>query len=114
MMRCRIGAVSERLSARQSAALRGADEGSGFRMAGQESWSEAEADVLALGAADRLAMALEEVGFDVGRAFPLLEGNLDRDGGPVVELGQIAVGTANQMADVLTRAAQLGIATPEG
>ena len=83
-------------------------------MAGQETWGHDEADALAVRAADRLAVALEDVGFDVGRAFPLLRGGLDRDGAAVVELGRVGVDTAIQLADVLTRAAQADVTTPEG
>jgi hypothetical protein len=59
--------------------------------------------------ADRLALALEEVGFDVGRAFPTLSGGVDRDGNPAVDLGQVVESVARQLADILTRAADRGI-----
>ena len=60
-------------------------------------------------AADRLALALEESGFDVGRAFPLLIGAVDRDGAPMVELGRVTDEVASELADVLTRAARGGL-----
>ena len=59
--------------------------------------------------ADRLAVALEEVGFDVGRAFPMLRDAADRDGMPAIELGRVAAPVADQLSDVLTRAARHGV-----
>jgi hypothetical protein len=59
--------------------------------------------------ADQLAVALEEVGFDVGRAFPLLRDGVDRQGRPVIELGRVSEQVAGQLCDVLTRAARHGI-----
>jgi hypothetical protein len=56
--------------------------------------------------ADRLALALEEVGFDVGRAFPLLNGVVDRDGTPAVDLGRVAEPVASELAAVLVRAVE--------
>jgi hypothetical protein len=58
--------------------------------------------------ADRLAVALEDVGFDVGRAFPALNGEVDREGHPVVDLGRVAEPVASQLATVLARAAESG------
>jgi hypothetical protein len=58
--------------------------------------------------ADRLAVALENVGFDVGRTFPALNGELDREGRPVVDLGRVAEPVASQLATVLARAAESG------
>jgi hypothetical protein len=48
-----------------------------------------------------LAIALEDVGFDVGRAFPALDAGVDHDGHPVVDLGQITEPVAAQLATVL-------------
>jgi hypothetical protein len=64
--------------------------------------------------ADRLAVALEEVGFDVGRAFPMLAGCLDRHGGQEVELGRVSALVADGLSAVLTEAAQHGVATRAG
>jgi hypothetical protein len=71
------------------------------------------AEVRARRAADRLAVALEEVGFDVGRAFPALTSRLDRDGTPVVDLGTVTDGVAAQLADVLARATSRGVTVAE-
>jgi hypothetical protein len=62
--------------------------------------------------ADRLALALEEVGFDVGRAFPMLGSGLDRRGIAGVELGRVTAMVANRLSTVLSQAAQLGVTTP--
>lgn len=64
-------------------------------------------DAIAQRTADRLALALEEVGFDVGRAFPMLVGVVGSDGIPVVELGQVSDAVAGRLAAVLEAAAQL-------
>lgn len=63
-------------------------------------------------AADRLALALEDVGFDVGRAFPRLGSGVDSSGAPVVELGSIAVAVAAELAAVLSHAARQGAVVP--
>ena len=67
-------------------------------------------------AADRLATALEDAGFDVGREFPGLYGDIGKQGTGVVRIGDLEVATANQLADVLWRAANAGITatTEEG
>ena len=65
-------------------------------------------------AADRLALALEEVGFDVGRAFPGLGSGLDRAGAPAVDLGQVTVPVAEGLAVVLSQAAGHGVTVPGG
>lgn len=70
---------------------------------------EQPAEAVAQRSADRLALALEDVGFDVGQAFPMLRGALDRDGTPVVELGRVAAEVADGLANVLVRAARLGV-----
>jgi hypothetical protein len=62
-------------------------------------------------AADQLAIALEEIGFDVGQAFPDLQGSID-NGRAVVDLGRVTAVTAAGLADTLTRAVQSGIALP--
>jgi len=63
--------------------------------------------------ADRLALALEDVGFDVGRAFPLLRVGQDRAGVPVVDLGRVSPSVASQLSTVLSQAAQYGIGLPD-
>jgi hypothetical protein len=55
---------------------------------------------------------LEDVGFDVGRSFPMLRTGQNRTGDPVVELGRVSAGVASQLSTVLTEAAQQGIAVP--
>ncbi|MBT8226364.1 MAG: hypothetical protein HKP61_01960 [Dactylosporangium sp.] len=67
------------------------------------------ADAAAQQAADRLALALEEIGFDVGRAFPLLHGMLNTDGTPGVLLGRVSADVAVDLAGALARAAECGV-----
>jgi hypothetical protein len=62
--------------------------------------------------ADRLALALEEVGFDVGRAFPTLGSGRYRHGSPGVELGRVTAAVADRLSMVLARAAQHGVTVP--
>ena len=45
----------------------------------------------------------------IGQAFPMLRGALDRDGTPVVELRRVAAEVADGLANVLVRAARLGV-----
>ncbi len=59
--------------------------------------------------ADHLALALEDVGFDVGQDFPVLHDAVGRQGLPVVRLGDVRPLTAGRLADVLSRAAARGI-----
>ena len=59
--------------------------------------------------ADALALALEEIGYDVGRAFPALNGTVNRDGAPVVELGTVSASTAESLARVLVDATRHGV-----
>jgi hypothetical protein len=75
-----------------------------------EPHDRADAEATAQRSADRLAVALEDVGFDVGRAFPTLRGAVDRDGAPVVEFGRISHATASDLTGVLVQAARQGIA----
>jgi hypothetical protein len=60
-------------------------------------------------AADALALALEEAGFDVGQEFPLLQAAVGRDGAPSVEVGRVEPAVASQLADLIARAAGSGI-----
>jgi hypothetical protein len=71
--------------------------------------SDLPAEAASRETADRLALALEEVGFDVGRAFPVLCGVLDIDGSPAVLLGRVDAEVAGTLAAVLVRAAGLGV-----
>ncbi|WP_432974533.1 hypothetical protein [Dactylosporangium sp. CA-233914] len=64
-------------------------------------------------ASDALALALEEAGFDVGRAFPLLGATVGRAGVAVVEVGQVTPAVASQLADLVARAAGGGLAVGE-
>ncbi|WP_117209487.1 hypothetical protein [Allorhizocola rhizosphaerae] len=59
--------------------------------------------------ADRLALALEDVGFDVGRAFPMLTSGSGPDGVGFVQLGRVTRGVASDLASVLSRAAGRGV-----
>lgn len=63
-------------------------------------------------AADDLALALEEVGFDVGRSFPLLQGGVDGEETAIVELGKVRAETASGLAAVLSDAARRGVVLP--
>ena len=47
-------------------------------------------------AADRLALALEDAGFDVGQDFPALQDTIGRRGAPVVRLGDVQPSIANR------------------
>lgn len=60
-------------------------------------------------AADLLAIALEDVGFDVGRDFPGLTSGAGVDGVGFVELGRVSGGVAWGLACVLTKAAGRGV-----
>lgn len=72
-----------------------------------------DAEAVAEQAADRLALALEEIGFDVGRTFPALQGSISLEAAARVELGRISSEDAGRLAIVLERAAQLGVTAPE-
>ena len=63
--------------------------------------------------ADRLALALEDVGIDVGQEFPALHDAIGRQGFAVVRLGDIRPATADRLATVLARAAAQGITSAE-
>ncbi|MEV4535393.1 hypothetical protein AB0J82_16335 [Asanoa sp. NPDC049518] len=62
---------------------------------------------------DRLAIALEDVGFDVGQEFSELHDTIGRHGIAVVRLGDIGPATADRLALVLSRAAERGISLAE-
>jgi hypothetical protein len=75
--------------------------------------TRSEAEAAGERAADLLAVALEEVGFDVGRAFPALHGTANLRGAPAVELGAVSEHVATGLASVLGEAARLGITLPD-
>ena len=56
-------------------------------------------------ATDRLALALEEVGFDVGLDFPALNEATDRNGSPVVRIGDVRPEVADRLAALVRGAA---------
>ena len=62
-------------------------------------------EVAARESADRLALALEDAGFDVGQEFPALQDALGRQGLAVVRLGDVRPAVADRLASVLTRSA---------
>jgi hypothetical protein len=64
--------------------------------------NESGPEATAQRAADALALALEDAGFDVGRTFPSLVGTVARNGTPMVEVGAITAAVASRLADVLT------------
>jgi hypothetical protein len=63
-------------------------------------------------AADQLALALEEVGFDVGRAFPGLRSGWDGTGAPGVHLGSVTCDVAVSLATFLASAVDAGMTLP--
>lgn len=81
-------------------------------MAAEDSPSSPDAKMLAHDAADRLALTLEEVGFDVGVAFPGLHGASDKSGTPTVHLGNVTSTVALDLSAVLANAVGLGATLP--
>jgi hypothetical protein len=75
----------------------------------EESSKSAEA---AQDATDRLALALEEAGFDVGRAFPGLQVGWDEAGVPGVRLGTVNAFVASDLAAFLEGAVSVGMTLP--
>jgi hypothetical protein len=59
--------------------------------------------------ADRLALALEDVGFDVGQEFPMLRSEVDARGEPFIEVGRVSRATAARLSVILTEAARHGV-----
>ena len=57
----------------------------------------------ARGAADRLALALEDAGFDVGHDFPGLHDTIGRAGVAVVSVGDVRPEVASRLADLVIR-----------
>jgi len=78
-------------------------------MATDESPTGPDAEALAQRAADRLALVLEEVGFDVGVAFPGLHGHSDESGTPAVYLGSVTSAVASDLSAFLGDAVRLGV-----
>lgn len=78
-------------------------------MGGPEPASNDASDASAQREADRLALALEEVGFDVGRALPELGNGTGLGGTPIVHLGHTSVDVASRLANVLFEAARRGV-----
>jgi len=71
----------------------------------EEPPTEPGPEAIAQRSADRLALALEDVGFDVGVAFPMLQGGVDREGAPIVDLGRVAESIASRLTTILNHAA---------
>jgi hypothetical protein len=69
---------------------------------------------VAQAAADQLATALEEVGFDVGREFTMLQGRTDLSRAPRVDVGRISIISAARLVSILTEAAQRGMTVANG
>jgi len=63
-------------------------------------------------AADRLALALEEAGFDVGEAFPGLQSGWNESGAPGVRLGAVTCAVASDLATLLAGAVSAGVMLP--
>lgn len=78
-------------------------------MSTAEPSESSDAEPVAHAATDRLATALEEVGFDVGRDFPWLRGVLNIHNAPVVDIGRISTVVAARLAKTLSDAARQGI-----
>jgi hypothetical protein len=62
----------------------------------------AEDETEARGATDRLALALEDAGFDVGQDFPALHDAIGRQGFAVVRMGDVRPSIADRLATVVS------------
>ena len=51
--------------------------------------------------ADRLALALEEAGFDVGQEFPALYDAINKQGNAAVRVGDVSPSVADRLSAVL-------------
>jgi hypothetical protein len=60
-------------------------------------------------AADRLALALEGAGFDVGVDFPSLRSGWDESGAPGVQVGAVTYAVAAELAMFLEDAVNAGV-----
>ncbi len=78
-------------------------------MTGQGPPADTDGGPAAQRAADRLALAVEDVGFDVGQAFPMLHSGVSSDGLGFVELGRVTREVAWSLAVVLAEAARRGV-----
>lgn len=78
----------------------------------EESASTSSADEFAQHAADRLALALEEAGFDVGVCFPGLRSGWDESGAPGVRLGAVTSAVASDLTMLLAGAVSAGVMLP--
>ena len=64
-------------------------------------------------ATDRLALALEDSGFDVGQEFPALHDAIGRQGVAVVRIGDVLPAVADRLAAVVTLGANHAAIHPE-
>jgi hypothetical protein len=64
--------------------------------------------------ADRLALALEAVGFDVGIDFPGLRSGWDESGAPGVRLGAVTCRVASNLTALLVGATAAGVVLRPG
>lgn len=55
---------------------------------------------------DRLALALEDAGFDVGQEFPALHDAIGRQGTAVVRIGDVRPAVADRLAAALMNGAE--------
>jgi hypothetical protein len=62
--------------------------------------------------ADRLALAFEDAGFNVGTAFPELRQGWDVSGAPGVRIGSVTSEVAADLAALLFRATNAGVTLP--
>ncbi|PRY30895.1 hypothetical protein [Pseudosporangium ferrugineum] len=69
---------------------------------------------LARTSAERLALALEDAGFDVGQEFPALYDAIGRQGTAVVRVGDISPPVADRLAVVLLAGASQESHVEEG
>jgi hypothetical protein len=59
-------------------------------------------EAVARRSADRLALALEDAGFDVGQEFPALHDAIGRQGSAVVRIGDVRPAVADRLAAALS------------
>jgi hypothetical protein len=78
-------------------------------MAPRDPLDDAEARRVAQDTADHVATALEDVGFDVGREFPMLRSGMNIHGSPTVDLGRVSITVADRIITVLKGAAERGV-----
>ena len=78
-------------------------------MARDDRAAEAEAQR----ATDRLALALEDAGFDVGQEFPALHDAIGRQGIAVVRIGDVHPAIADRLTAVVMLGANHAVIHPE-